>query len=271
MIRTVPIFDASEQKFRPGCNRSSPEASAPVEAALVAAMLPGSAEREDRQAHTRLERGFFKAFQSRSHRPDYRADRPPARRDPDEHASSPFAPAGFSATPGRQHHGRVLHVRLGQPYGVLVASWGTLTLTVNPEDVLASGRSGLTVNVGLKSSFSQPGDFRQRRGLRCDVAPEKFPGSSQSSTLNVAVRGVPHDVGFVNSGTSGVCVATFYPVDSTGSRFRIVAQATAGLPVRLRLHADQTRLLQQDLSGPFDVRSFHATGCAPGSRAHPRS
>jgi hypothetical protein len=74
-------------------------------------------------------------------------------------------------------------------------------LTANPEDVLASGLSGVTVNVGEKSSFSQP----TSSGSDADFvrSPEKFPGSSQESTLKVAVRGCPHEVGFVNSGISG--------------------------------------------------------------------
>jgi hypothetical protein len=64
------------------------------------------------------------------------------------------------------------------------------------------------VIVGLKSSFSQPSSS----GIDA-LLESKIPGSSHESTLNVALRGVPHDVGFVNNGTSGV-PAGHSPTDS---------------------------------------------------------
>jgi len=67
--------------------------------------------------------------------------------------------------------------------------------------VLAALFSGLTDSEEDSSRCSQPvkaGSFTV-----CVRDPEKFPGSFHESTRNVAVGDSPHDVGIVNSGSSG--------------------------------------------------------------------
>jgi hypothetical protein len=78
-----------------------------------------------------------------------------------------------------------------------------------PVGVLPAVPSGWTLRVGLKSSFSQPDS-----GGRVTVSSafeggsaagfaSGSAGSPHDSTLNLAVRDTPHEVGFVNNGTTG--------------------------------------------------------------------
>ena len=99
------------------------------------------------------------------------------------------------------------------PSGLIVDSWGTWTSTPRPVGVLPALPSGVTLSVGAKLRSSQP---ESSGSVACSVwtfspgrlpgSVVKLPGSSQSSTLNVAVRGTLQEVGFVNSGTTGTSI-----------------------------------------------------------------
>ncbi len=84
------------------------------------------------------------------------SEKPVKPASPSEHASSPSAPAGLSATPSGSVTVVSRSADSARPSGLKAAFCETWTPTVNPDEVLASVVSGETVIVGGNSSFEHP-------------------------------------------------------------------------------------------------------------------
>src|SRR5581483_11610547 len=127
LIVTVPIFDASEQKFTPSSNGS------------CEALLPGN-----------------RSVNAAVCTPGPSSTGPVKPTRPSEQACKPSAPAGLIAMPSGNVTAISFTSGSAKPAALVVFSCGLCTSTFKPVGVLAAVPSGVTTNDGSNGARLQP-------------------------------------------------------------------------------------------------------------------